>query len=161
MIIRKFPSFITAIIMTAAFSVLSSGCEETDISDMTNLTNPIAYCNEEVSYAARESCIETYLFSEKDGRYERYIEGDYFGKTLYSQTLFETGNYVKDTSKEGKNIRLSPKKMYEFDTRDLEYLAIEDQVPYYALLTDTTLTITWIVGTKYDPRYVPIDYYRK
>ena len=164
MTIRKFRSIIAAITITAVFSIFTAGCEETEIEDMTDLTNPIKYRNEEVSYEAKESCIETFLFSEEDGKYERYIEGEYWGHKLTFVTLFETGTYTKDESKEGKNIKLSPKKMYDFDTHQLEYLGIKDQVPYYALLTDTKLTITWTVGTGYKPQpvdiTVDIDYQR-
>lgn len=118
---------------------------------LTFQNDALEYVNEEVSYASGESCVERYLFYEEDGKYERYIAGMYFGEKLpgyYFGTLFETGTYTRNDQLPN-NITFYPKKQYDFDTKQLEYLGLEGQVPYSARLTDKTLTITWEVRTSY------------
>ena len=149
-----------AVLLGFGVSALVAGCTE----DGDGTDGAIEYRNDEVSYADGESCVERYLLYGEDGTYERYIAGMYFGKKvpgIQFGTLFETGTYTKDESKATKNVTFSPKKQYSFDTKQLEYLGLEGQVPYYGTLTDATLTITWDVWVSpLEKAEVPIVYKR-
>ena len=158
--IKRFRGIFSAVLFSFAFLLLTS-CDSTDEKGES-----IEYVNKEVSYADGESCVERYLFYEESGEYERYIAGKYFGNDLpgiYFGTLFETGTYSKDKSKAVDNVTLSPKKQYDFDSKQLEYLGLTKQVPYLGTLTDETLTITWNVTNTWGflVGEVPIIYERK
>jgi len=156
--IRNYFLFFYAVLFAFGFSMLAAGCKVSDKN------NAIEYCNEEVSYADGESCVERYLLYEEDGKYERYIAGMYFGKEVpgfYFGTLFETGTYLISSSLSSRTVTFSPKKQYSFETKKLEYLGLENQVPYSGALTDTALTITWRVRNGYIYADVPIIYKRK
>ena len=150
-----FVSF-TVLLVAFLFPLLSTGCELTDNDDATE------YVNEEVSYADGESCVERYLLYEEDGTYERYIAGMYFGNKMpgiYFGTLFETGAYTVDDIKAAKNIKFSPKKQYDFESKRLEYLGLEGQVPFYGTLTEKKLIIYWYVSNSFEP--IELEYKRK
>ncbi|MBR0497124.1 MAG: hypothetical protein IJJ71_13245 [Treponema sp.] len=141
---KHFVSFIV-LLTVLLFPLLSPACK------LTSSDDALEYVNKEVSYASGESCVERYLFYEEDGKYERYIAGMYFGEELpgyYFGTLFETGTYTRNDQLLN-NITFYPKKQYDFDTKQLEYLGLEGQVPYSGRLTDKSLTITWKVWTSY------------
>ena len=155
---RKNCILLISTLFSVIFSLLSFGCTTTDKDDA------VEYYNTEVSYADAESCAERYILNKEDGKYERYIAGMYFGKELpgiYFGTLFETGTYSKDEGRALNNIKFSPKKQYDFDSKKLEYLGLEKQIPYYGTLTDSTLTITWNVWSGFSYAEVPITYKRK
>lgn len=153
-------SLIASVIMAFLFILIGAGCEITPKQKAD-----AEYLNGEVSYADKETCVERYLLYEENARYERYIAGDYFGHHVPGiryGTLFETGYYELDDTKEKSNITFYPKKRYDFDTEDLESLGIPNQIPYSATITDATLTITWTVWVgHHDKREVPIVYQRQ
>ena len=109
--------------------------------------------------------MERYLFYEEDGKYERYIAGMYFGKRVPGinfGTLFETGWYEKNESKNENNVTLHPQMTYNFETQQLDYPGLEGQVPYSATLTDSRLIITWKVWVRpFETEEVDIIYTRK
>lgn len=160
---RNWGGLVAAVLFAFGLSLLAAGCDSSGTDDA------IEYVNEEVSYADGDSCVERYLLYEEDGEYERYIAGTYYGKEvpgIYFGTLFETGTYTKDASKATQNVTFSPKKQYNFDTKQLENLGLKGQLPYYGTLTDTTLTITWEIWEDYYIKSVklgevPITYKRK
>lgn len=142
-----------AVTMLVVAAFLLAGCEEKEKEDFAE------YRNNEVSYSKGESCVERYLLYDS-GDYERYIAGMYFGNKVPGinfGTLFETGYYVQDDSKKEANTAFYPKKQYDFDTAKLEYLGLEEQVPYSGTLTAETLTITWYMRRE----SVPIIYTRQ
>ena len=157
---RTKTSFGMCVLLAFVFSLLTAGCAGND-------KDAIEYVNEEVSYADGEVCVERYLLDEENGTYERYIAGMYFGNEvpgIYFGTLFETGMYALSEieGETAQKIIFSPKKQYDFDTKRLEYLGLEGQVPYYGTLTDKTLTITWEVQLSlFEKAAVPIIYTRK
>lgn len=70
--------------------------------------------------------------------------GTYQGKSLsgaFWETLFETGMYEKDTQR----IAFSPKKQYDFETKQLVNLGISSQLPYFGMVTSETMIVTWYV----------------
>ena len=147
-------------VLMALTAFLVTGCKASD-SDKYY----VEYRNNEVSYAAGESCVERYLFYVYDGRYERYIAGMYFGNRLPGinfGTLFETGWYEKDESKNENNVTLHPQRTYNFETQQLDYPGLEGQVPYSATLTDSRLTIKWNVWFRpFEKGEIDIIYTRK
>ena len=154
---NKRNGLIPAVLMTLA-AFLVTGCEATD-------KDYVEYRNNEVSYAAGESCVERYLFYEEDGKYERYIAGMYFVKSVPGinfGTLFETGWYEKNESKNENNVTLHPQMTYNFETQQLDYPGLEGQVPYSATLTDSKLTIKWNVWFRpFEKGEIDIIYTRK
>lgn len=144
------------ILFAFIFPLLTTGCKSND--------DAIEYRNNEVSYADGESCVERYLLYEEDDTYERYIGGMYFGKEVPGMlfgTRFETGRYEVDKNKASQNITFYPKKQYDFDTKQLEYLGLENQLPYSGTLTEKTLTIMWEVWkSPFEKAEVPIVYKR-
>ena len=152
--------FVFIVFFAFIFLILIGGCVVT----VTERTNGIEYRNDEVSYADGESCMERYLIYEETGTYERYMSGMYFGREvpgLYYGTLFETGSYELTETDSTVNIRFWPKKQYSFDTNELEYLGLENQVPYSGTLTETALTISWDVWIGlFEKIEIPIIYKR-
>ena len=150
---------IPAVLMTLA-AFLVTDCKASD-SDKYY----VEYRNNEVSYAAGESCVERYLFYVYDGRYERYIAGMYFGNRVPGinfGTLFETGWYEKDESKNENNVTLHPQRTYNFETQQLDYPGLEGQAPYSATLTDSRLTIKWYVWLRpFEKEEIDIIYTRE
>ena len=156
--IRNYFLFFYAVLFAFGFSMLGTGCKA------SGNDNAMEYVNKEVSYADGESCVERYLLYEEDGKYERYIAGMYYGKELpgiYFGTLFETGTYVINSNLSSRTVTFWPKKQYSFETKNLEYLGLENQASYSGALTDTTMTITWRVRNGYSYADVPIVYKRK
>ena len=94
---------VAAAVLAFVFSMLTAGCKFTARDDA------VEYVNKEVSYASGESCEERYLLYEKDGKYERWIAGKYYGKELPGifGTCFETGTYEEVNS--SSNIKFYPK----------------------------------------------------
>ena len=161
--IKTYFGLLFAILLAFGFSLLSAGCGEKTDDDA------IEYVNEDVAYLDGDSCVERYLLYEESGEYKRYIAGTYYGEELPGNdfgTLFETGTYTKDASKASQNVIFSPKKQYNFDTKQLENLGLKEQLPYNGTLTDSTLTITWEIWEDYYIRSVklgevPIVYKRR
>lgn len=144
---------ITKYIVVFATVLLAAGCDGTGISTKGDA---VEYRVEDFAYADGDSCTERYLLYADDGSYERYIGGTYYGESLgstYRGTLFETGQYEENS----QYITFSPKKQYNLDTKKLENLGLERQLPYYGTISSTTLTITWRVSGG----YVPVIYKRK
>ncbi len=164
----KIKSFekIFKIILSFAFVLLYSSC--TVNTSGTANENAIEYRNDEVSYADGESCLEYYCLFEETGKYKRYMSGMYFGQEvrggIFSGLLFETGEYktITNEDEDSQKITFYPKKRYDFDKKDLDYLGLEKQVPYYGTLTESELSIPWSVWLSYfDRREVSIIYSRR
>lgn len=149
-------SLMTTAAAVLVFSLLATGCE------WLPEVETLEYVLEEACYQTGETCTERYELNAKDGTYKRYIAGEYYGHTLpgyYYGTLFETGNYEVNAFISTKNATFYPKKQYDFDTKSLVSLGIEDQIPFKVTLTDTELIIYWEIPSTGE--IVPWTYSRR
>lgn len=139
-------------IITSVLLVLASACSGTD----GGTSGVIEYRADDLAWETGDSYTERYLLSVDDGTYERYIGGTYQGKGLsgaFWGTLFETGMYEECSQR----IAFSPKKQYDFETKQLVNLGISSQLPYFGMVTSETMTVTWYIIYG----YVNVTYKRK
>lgn len=112
---------------------------------MTN-SKAMEYRAEELAYDMGDSYTERYLLYADDGTYERHIGGTYRGKSMgstYYGTMFESGTYKEDT--ERGIIQFVSKKGYDFDTKRLVNLGVNDRETRKGVRTDTILTVDYLV----------------